>query len=600
MAHLLQRLPGTATGTALSPRRCCASTPLGTTERTSPRVGCDAAALRPAAPLVASPRRPAQPTARPLRSPPSAHHNNHHNGNGHAEGTALTVRCRIVVPYCPTSHGQELMLVGGCEALGSWDVRKGVKMTWCEGHSHEAEIELPIHTAVPCKLVIAGEGGNNTWEPEADRELLLAPASLAARAAGYTVLCHWGYPDCVQVAPNSLRRGSGGSGGATPKPAATNGHHHAVATAAASLSGSALLAGVKKALEKAGGSRVSSSVIPGITMFDEDWSGAHGGAHGGLVEEDVPLVQAQVSVLVPKSGPKLKPEQSLVLVGSSPALGRWDPAQGLPLERAGEDSPLWTATAELPMGEGLQAKVVVVDAVTGLAQTWEPCENRSLPRHPRGTRPVMLTAYWAVPATHALEVDRLGAAAAAGSPQVVTMLRQQLAATSSQLDGLKKERDDAKRMAEDAKAGPAGRVEMVNLAEQLQTTRRLYENTKQEAKELGSAVGSTRVLCDAAKKELRSLASQLAAAQKAYEALAPEVERMEKRLASTSRAFEATKPELQALEVQLERARGLFDRTLQKIEAARSLATSGVGEYDAAAVRRRTENRVREFILAKH
>lgn len=34
---------------------------------------------------------------------------------------------------------------------------------------------------------------------EANRELLLAPASLASRAAGYTMLMHWGFPDCTQV-----------------------------------------------------------------------------------------------------------------------------------------------------------------------------------------------------------------------------------------------------------------------------------------------------------------------------------------------------------------------------------------------------------------
>lgn len=65
----------------------------------------------------------------------------------------------------------------------------------------------------------------------------------------------------------------------------------------------------------------------------------------------------QVNVLVPRNGPKLKPEQTLVLVGSSPALGRWDPAQGLPLERVSDDHPMWATQAELPLGDGLQAKV---------------------------------------------------------------------------------------------------------------------------------------------------------------------------------------------------------------------------------------------------
>ena len=46
-----------------------------------------------------------------------------------------------------------------------------------------------------------------------------------------------------------------------------------------------------------------------------------------------------------------------MLVGGGTTLGRWEPANGLPLERAGEGSPLWTAVAELPLGAALQAKV---------------------------------------------------------------------------------------------------------------------------------------------------------------------------------------------------------------------------------------------------
>ena len=59
------------------------------------------------------------------------------------------------------------------------------------------------------------------------------------------------------------------------------------------------------------------------------------------------LLCLQVTVLVSKAGPQLKPEQSLVLVGGSAALGLWDPAHGLPLERSGEDSPMWTAQRQL-------------------------------------------------------------------------------------------------------------------------------------------------------------------------------------------------------------------------------------------------------------
>ncbi|KXZ56901.1 hypothetical protein GPECTOR_1g812 [Gonium pectorale] len=523
---------------------------------------------------------------------------------GGADG-ALTVGCRMVVPYHRTAHGQQLVLVGSCETLGNWDPKKGVKFTWCEGHSHVADLELPIHTPVACKLVVLSDNGSATWEPEEDRELLLAPSTLVSRAAGYTVLAHWGFPGCTQVLANALRRGTslgGARSSLSPNSHASggaNGHANGHVNGHANGSSSGFLAGVKKVLAQA--SSLDKAVLPGTASWEED----------GMDAEEAGLSDCQITVLVPKNGPKLKPEQSLVLVGGSAALGRWDPAEGLPLERAGEDSPVWTARAELPLGEGLQAKVVVVDAVSGKAQTWEPCENRTLARH-SGARPVVITAYWGAAPTHSLEVDRLSAAASASNPQVVAMLRQQLSATATQLDGMRRERDEARkaiaasedqmRHLQHAEKGAGdktyGRFEMVQLAEQLQTTRRLYETTRKEAMELGGAVGVTRQLCDAAKAELRALGAQLESARRAYEALAPEVERMEKKLSSTSRAFEATRPELVALEAQLESARSLFDRTLSKIEAAKVLAAGNV-EVQTEAVRRRVDNRVREMQLAK-
>ncbi|GLC35196.1 hypothetical protein PLESTB_000564800 [Pleodorina starrii] len=546
---------------------------------------------------------------------------------------ALTVVTKLVVPYRPTSHGQQLVLVGNCEALGNWDPKKGVRFTWCEGHSHIAETELPIHTDMACKLVVLGDNGSAVWEPDVDRELLLAPSSLAGRAAGYTLLCHWGFPTYTQFLPNSLRRGASGSAGGSGTAAGAarggrassgSGHH---TRPAASGGDNPIIAGVKRALAHASGNRERFAVIPGVASSWEEEGASEAAAEA---EEDESLVaQCQVTVLVPPSGPKLKPEQSLVLVGSSTALGRWDPANGLPLERAGEESPMWSAQAELPLGEGLLAKVVVVDSVSGEAQIWEPCENRSLARHLGATRPVLITAYWGAAPTHCMEVDRLAAGAAAGaasSPQVVQLLRQQLAATSTQLDGLRRERDEARKA---VAAGEEhvrklevevktldrghGRLELVQLADQLQTTRRLYETTKREAAQLGGTMGVTRQLCDAAKRELAGLAAQLEAARAAYDALAPQVEIMERQLASTHRAFEATKPELRALEVQLDRARSMFDRTLQKIEAAKAL-TAAAADVDpaamaaaaAAAARRRSVGesaatpRVREVQYARH
>ncbi|EFJ44090.1 hypothetical protein VOLCADRAFT_118865, partial [Volvox carteri f. nagariensis] len=529
-----------------------------------------------------------------------------------------------------TSHGQQLVLVGGCEALGNWDVKKGVEFSWCEGHSHTAEVELPIHSHIPCKLVVVGHGNQALWEPGDNRELLLAPSSLASRAAGYTVLCHWGYPDCSQVLANNLRRGGNGSGSGTSTTGQRANHQR---SSAHSASGdNPIIAGVKKALAHAS-SRDHFAVLPGATSSWEgvvvEGEGEDAGAVLVQCQTGFPCGPTRRPILRDVTSQLKSPDQTLVLVGSSPALGRWDPAQGLPLERCGEeDSPMWVSQTELPLGEGLQAKVVVVDSLTGQAQVWEPCENRSLTPVQSsgagagggavgGSRPVMITAYWGNPTTHCLEVDRLTAAGAASSLQVVQLLRQQLASTSSQLEGLRRERDEAKRALsageehkrqlegaaktmERSNGGGGGgsnivslqgRQDMMQLAQQLQTTRKLYDVTKKEAMELGGSVGVTRQLCDAAKRELASLATQLEAAKRAYEALAPQVERMEKQLAVTSRAFDATKPELLALETQLERARNLFDRTLQKIESAKALTSSGdLDPVSAAAVVRRVRS----------
>jgi hypothetical protein len=39
--------------------------------------------------------------------------------------------------------GQEVYLVGNCDALGDWDVMKGVQLVWSAGHIWEGSVELP-------------------------------------------------------------------------------------------------------------------------------------------------------------------------------------------------------------------------------------------------------------------------------------------------------------------------------------------------------------------------------------------------------------------------------------------------------------------------
>lgn len=39
--------------------------------------------------------------------------------------------------------GQEVYLVGNCDALGDWDVMRGVQLVWSPGHIWEGSVELP-------------------------------------------------------------------------------------------------------------------------------------------------------------------------------------------------------------------------------------------------------------------------------------------------------------------------------------------------------------------------------------------------------------------------------------------------------------------------
>lgn len=66
------------------------------------------------------------------------------------------------------------------------------------------------------------------------------------------------------------------------------------------------------------------------------------------------------------------PGERLVLVGNAPALGAWDPANGVRL--AADDYPQWTARVQVPAGTAIEYKYVKV-AADGTV-TWESRPNR--------------------------------------------------------------------------------------------------------------------------------------------------------------------------------------------------------------------------------
>lgn len=73
--------------------------------------------------------------------------------------------------------------------------------------------------------------------------------------------------------------------------------------------------------------------------------------------------------------------ESVVIVGSHPALGSWDPARGLPLATTDSMFPTWAGRVRLPPGERIEWKAVVVGP-SGVR--WEEGEDRVLETSPRG------------------------------------------------------------------------------------------------------------------------------------------------------------------------------------------------------------------------
>jgi tartrate dehydratase beta subunit/fumarate hydratase class I family protein len=55
-----------------------------------------------------------------------------------ASGTAVRFNIRV-----RTEFGQVLVVVGGCAALGAWNVDNALRLNWQEGHIWETGVELP-------------------------------------------------------------------------------------------------------------------------------------------------------------------------------------------------------------------------------------------------------------------------------------------------------------------------------------------------------------------------------------------------------------------------------------------------------------------------
>ncbi|EFJ50769.1 hypothetical protein VOLCADRAFT_88626 [Volvox carteri f. nagariensis] len=319
-------------------------------------------------------------------------------------GSGLRVRVQVVVPLFVGGPGQRLVVVGSLPELGGWEVGRGVELSCSPGHIWRGEVELPLGTMMEVKLVVLGPGpGDQRWEAGPNRTLTLqvpppedilppppssaqppphpsAPSAAVPRppargvAGHYVLLLHWGITGCSQP----LYR--------PDLPVEVNGNAAAAAP----------------------------------PLPPPDGCGCDGDAAAGASLSD-----RQVLSLVHFTVPQFVtlPGQHLVLVGSVPAMGGWNPSSGVELKWG--PGHCWSAELLLPVQQDVEAKVVYYD---NGRYSWEPGPNRSLQlsRVLAGCSAVaepLFTCYWGHTPTTPISERYLANARGGASVIVVRMLR---------------------------------------------------------------------------------------------------------------------------------------------------------------------------------
>lgn len=127
-------------------------------------------------------------------------------------------------------------------------------------------------------------------------------------------------------------------------------------------------------LEQAGDGALTTVAMPGGVSWRE--VGPEVPAHGlraWLVEGAGPLAATGPEVPVALRATGLPADAAqVVVVGAGPALGHWDPARGVPLQRDGE---AWTGVLEAPEGAVLEGKLVILGPE---GPRWADGENAAL------------------------------------------------------------------------------------------------------------------------------------------------------------------------------------------------------------------------------
>lgn len=88
--------------------------------------------------------------------------------------------------------------------------------------------------------------------------------------------------------------------------------------------------------------------------------------------------------------PSTRLGETVVIVGSHPVLGAWDPAKGVALHTTESLFPAWAGKVVLPRGERIEWKAVIVGPS---GARWEDGENRVLETSPRGAAGAWLARF---------------------------------------------------------------------------------------------------------------------------------------------------------------------------------------------------------------
>ncbi|WIA30366.1 hypothetical protein OEZ86_000452 [Tetradesmus obliquus] len=85
----------------------------------------------------------------------------------------------FVINYC-AEYGQQVVLLGSCQELGSWDTAAAVRLTWQQGDNWKAAVQLPApidsNVELEYKYAVIGEDGSTQlWQEGPNISLVLSP-----------------------------------------------------------------------------------------------------------------------------------------------------------------------------------------------------------------------------------------------------------------------------------------------------------------------------------------------------------------------------------------------------------------------------------------